>query len=146
MPEFLNRISSTVIFNRLSKSEIRKIVDVRLAEIQKRLEKNDKHVKIDCSLEVRDWLGTAGYTPQYGARPLGRLIEKEILNKMAVYILNGSIKEGEVARIVMDNGKITILPNHQGMDNGVDSDDDEMDIDYRGDQQDDDEDVGLYDD
>jgi ATP-dependent Clp protease ATP-binding subunit ClpB len=142
LPEFLNRISSTVIFNRLSKAEIRKIVDVRLAEIQKRLEKNDKGVKIDCSPEVRDYLGAAGYSPQYGARPLGRLIEKEILNKMAVFILNGSIKNGEVARVVMENGKIVILPNHEGID-GVDDNDDEMDIDDV--TPDDDTDVSLYD-
>ncbi|EHK98050.1 putative Heat shock protein hsp98 [Glarea lozoyensis 74030] len=144
LPEFLNRISSTVIFNRLSKAEIRKIVDVRLAEIQKRLAKNDKSVKIDCSPEVRDYLGTAGYNPQYGARPLGRLIEREILNRMAIYILNGSIKDGEVARVVMQNGKIAILPNHQGMDTGDESDDELMDLDYDG-QQDEDPDIGLYD-
>src|ERR1700761_7098009 len=81
LPEFLNRISSIVIFNRLTKREIRKIVDVRLAEIQKRLVANGRQVHIEMTDEVRDYLGSAGYSPAYGARPLQRLIEKEILNR-----------------------------------------------------------------
>lgn len=127
LPEFLNRISSTVIFNRLSQSEIRKIVDVRLGEIQRRLESNGKNVTIDCSPAVRDWLGAAGYNPNYGARPLARLIEKEILNRLAVLILRGSIKDGETARVVMEGNRVTILPNHQESEES--SSEDEMDVD-----------------
>ena len=112
LPEFLNRISSIVIFNRLTKREIRKIVDVRLAEIQKRLAQNDRKVTIWCSDEVKDYLGSAGYSPAYGARPLARLIEKEVLNRMAVLILRGGIQDGETARVVMEDGRITVLPNH----------------------------------
>ncbi|KAF2241174.1 heat shock protein [Trematosphaeria pertusa] len=112
LPEFLNRISSIVIFNRLSKKEIRKIVDIRMIEIQKRLNANGRNVSIDMSPEVRDYLGSAGYSPAYGARPLARLIEKEVLNRMAVMILRGSIKDGEVARVVLEDGHIQVLPNH----------------------------------
>ena len=112
LPEFLNRISSIVIFNRLTRKEIRKIVDVRLDEIQKRLSQNDRKVKIFCSDEVKDYLGSAGYSPAYGARPLARLIEKEVLNRLAVLILRGSIQDGEVARVVMEDGRVTVLPNH----------------------------------
>ena len=127
LPEFLNRISSIVIFNRLTRREIRKIVDVRLGEIQKRLESNDRKVTIDASDEVKDYLGSAGYSPAYGARPLSRLIEKEVLNKMAVLMLMGSIKDGETARVVMRDNKITVLPNHEESDgiNGFGGDDDE---------------------
>ena len=128
LPEFLNRISRTVIFNRLSKSEIRKIVDVRLHEIQKRLESNGRNVKIDCSPAVRDYLGAAGYSPAYGARPLARLIETEVLNKLAVLILRGSVKDGETARVVLEDNKIKVLPNHQGESEESSSDDD-MEID-----------------
>lgn len=127
LPEFLNRISSTVIFNRLSQSEIRKIVDLRLVEIQRRLEANGKNVHIDCSPAVKDWLGAAGYNPSYGARPLARLIEKEILNRLAVLILRGSIKDGETARVVMEGNRIVILPNHQESEES--SSEDEMEID-----------------
>ena len=112
LPEFLNRISSTVIFNRLTKKEIRKIVDLRLHEVQRRLEENDRNVVIECTEEVKDYLGDSGYSPAYGARPLARIIEKEVLNRMAILILRGSIKDGEVARVVMNNGRIDVLPNH----------------------------------
>ncbi|EAS32199.1 hsp98-like protein [Coccidioides immitis RS] len=114
LPEFLNRISSIIIFNRLSKREIRRIVDIRLGEIQRRLEQNDRNVKISCTDEVKDYLGKAGYSPAYGARPLSRLIEKEILNRLAVLILRGAIKDDEVARVAMQGGHITVLPNHVG--------------------------------
>ena len=113
LPEFLNRISSIVIFNRLTRKEIRKIVDVRLDEIQKRLAQNDRKVKIVCTDEVKDYLGSAGYSPAYGARPLARLIEKEVLNRLAVLILRGGVRDGESARVVMEDGRITVLPNHE---------------------------------
>ena len=112
LPEFLNRISSIVIFNRLSRREIRKIVDVRLEEIQRRLAGNDRKVKIYCTDDVKDYLGSAGYSPAYGARPLARLIEKEVLNRLAVLILRGSVRDGEVARVVVEDGRIVVLANH----------------------------------
>ena len=121
LPEFLNRISSIVIFNRLTKKEIRKIVDVRLEEIQARLKGNNRDVKIDLSTEVKDYLGAAGYSPAYGARPLARLIEKEVLNRLAVLILRGSIRDGEVARVELEDGHIVVLPNH-GDSEGEDDD------------------------
>ena len=126
LPEFLNRISSIVIFNRLTRKEIRRIVDVRLAEIQRRLQTNDRNVAIECSDEVRDYLGRAGYSPAYGARPLQRLIEKEVLNRLAVLILRGSVRDGETAKVVMQDGRCTVLPNHdEGSE--VDEDEDMMD-------------------
>ncbi|EXJ95072.1 hsp98-like protein [Capronia coronata CBS 617.96] len=112
LPEFLNRISSIVIFNRLTRREIRKIVELRLHEIQKRLEANDKKITIHASEEVKDYLGAAGYSPAYGARPLQRLIEKEILNRLAILILRGAIKDGETANVVLEDGKVAVLPNH----------------------------------
>lgn len=126
LPEFLNRISSTVIFNRLTKKEIRKIVDLRLDEVQKRLDHNDRNVRIQCTEEVKDYLGAAGYSPAYGARPLGRIIEREVLNRLAVLILRGSVRDGEDARVVMQDGRIDVLPNHEG---GESDDDDEDMID-----------------
>ncbi|KAF2430956.1 heat shock protein [Tothia fuscella] len=124
LPEFLNRINSVVIFNRLTKKEIRRIVDVRMLEIQKRLKANGRDVRIEMSNEVRDYLGSAGYSPAYGARPLSRLIEKEVLNRMAVLILRGAIRDGEVARVVLENGMIQVIPNHGDTD--LDSEDSEM--------------------
>jgi len=127
LPEFLNRISSVVIFNRLTKREIRSIVDLRVSEIQKRLKSNGRDVKVEISPEVRDYLGDAGYSPAYGARPLARLIEKEVLNRLAVLILRGAIREGETARVVLENGHVTVIPNHEDTDS-----DEDMDVDEEG--------------
>ncbi|KAK0753321.1 P-loop containing nucleoside triphosphate hydrolase protein [Schizothecium vesticola] len=125
LPEFLNRINSIVIFNRLTRREIRRIVDLRLWEIQKRLNDNDRNVTIRVSEEAKDKLGAAGYSPAYGARPLQRLLEKEVLNRMAILILRGSIRDGEVARVEVVNGKVTVIPNHPE----ADGDDEDMDVD-----------------
>ncbi|KAF3063613.1 Heat shock protein hsp98 [Daldinia childiae] len=128
LPEFLNRINSTVIFNRLTRREIRKIVDLRLDEIQKRLSDNDRNVRIEITDEAKDYLGSAGYSPAYGARPLARLIEKEVLNRLAVLILRGGIKDGEVARVIMVGNKIQVLANHTDSELG-DGDDEDMLVD-----------------
>ncbi|KAK0748604.1 P-loop containing nucleoside triphosphate hydrolase protein [Apiosordaria backusii] len=112
LPEFLNRISSIVIFNRLTRKEIRRIVDLRIAEIQKRLNDNDRKVTIQVSEAAKDKLGAQGYSPAYGARPLQRLLEKEVLNRLAILILRGSIRDGEVARVELVDNKVTVLPNH----------------------------------
>lgn len=123
LPEFLNRISSIVIFNRLTRREIRRIVDLRISEIQKRLEANDKKVTIQCSEEVKDYLGSAGYSPAYGARPLQRIIEKEVLNRLAILILRNQVRDGELARCELEDGRIVVLPNHTDTD---DEDDEDM--------------------
>ncbi|KOS19609.1 Heat shock protein hsp98 [Escovopsis weberi] len=112
LPEFLNRINSVVIFNRLTRKEIRRIVDLRLHEIQQRLEDNGRKVRLDVSDEAKDYLGNAGYSPAYGARPLSRLIEKEVLNKLAILILRGGIKDGEVAYIELVDNRIVVESNH----------------------------------
>ncbi|RBR12620.1 uncharacterized protein FIESC28_08577 [Fusarium coffeatum] len=122
LPEFLNRINSVVIFNRLTRKEIRKIVDIRLQEIQKRLEDNGRKVHIDVSDEAKDYLGNSGYSPAYGARPLSRLIEKEVLNRLAILILRNNIRDGEYARVELIDGKIVVLSNHDDSENGEDED------------------------
>lgn len=116
LPEFLNRINSIVIFNRLTRKEIRRIVDLRISEIQKRLSDNERNVFISVSEEAKDYLGNAGYSPAYGARPLSRLIEKEVLNRLAVLILRNNIRDGECARVELVDGKITVLANHDESD------------------------------
>ena len=145
LPEFLNRISSTVIFNRLTRKEIRKIVDLRLSEVQKRLEHNGRNVVIQCTEEVKDYLGAAGYSPAYGARPLARLIEREVLNRLAILILRGSIKEGEIARVVMIEGRIDVLPNHEISDHDEDEEMFDSEDDVVAEIEDDNGDMDLYD-
>ncbi|KAF8253677.1 P-loop containing nucleoside triphosphate hydrolase protein [Wilcoxina mikolae CBS 423.85] len=126
LPEFLNRVSNVVIFNRLTKREIRTIVDLRLQEIQQRLASNNRNIQLLVDDKAKDYLGEAGYSPQYGARPLQRVLEREVLNKLAVLLLRGSIKDGETARITLDqSGRIVVLPNHHV---AYVEDDDAMDL------------------
>ncbi|GKU12331.1 unnamed protein product [Fusarium langsethiae] len=143
LPEFLNRINSVVIFNRLTRREIRKIVDIRLLEIQKRLEDNGRKVKIDVSDEAKDYLGNSGYSPAYGARPLSRLIEKEVLNRLAILILRNNIRDGEYARVELIDGKIVVLSNHS--DSELGEDDDMIDEEDAVDELVDDMDQDIYD-
>ncbi|KAI9838107.1 MAG: Heat shock protein hsp98 [Sarea resinae] len=144
LPEFLNRISSIVIFNRLTRREIRKIVDLRLVEIQKRLLSNGRNVLIELTPEAKDFLGSAGYSPAYGARPLSRLIEKEVLNRLAVLLLRGSIQDGETARVVLDDNRLDVIPNHT--DSEMEDDEDMVDEeDALAEIEDGDPDMELYD-
>ncbi|KAI5817315.1 P-loop containing nucleoside triphosphate hydrolase protein [Pyronema omphalodes] len=144
LPEFLNRVSNIVIFNRLAKKEIRAIVDLRLSEIQQRLISNSRNVELRVDEKAKDYLGESGYSPQYGARPLQRVLEKEVLNKLAVLLLRGSIRDGEEARVTLDeSGRVVVIPNHHVE---ADGDDDMMDLEDFADAGDEDMDVEeLYD-
>jgi ATP-dependent Clp protease ATP-binding subunit ClpB len=109
-PEFLNRIDSFIIFKRLALSALRDIVDIRLRELQERL--NDRRITLDVSGEVRDWLAERGYDPKFGARPLNRLITNEIGNGLADKIIRGEIKMGETARVNIkeNNSGLQVIP------------------------------------
>lgn len=109
-PEFINRIDDVILFNRLTIQGINAIVDIRLKEVQERL--LDKRITIDVSDDVKKWLGENGYDLQYGARPLNRLILKQILNPMAMLLLKSQIRAEETVKVVMQNGKVEVLPNH----------------------------------
>jgi ATP-dependent Clp protease ATP-binding subunit ClpB len=96
-PEFLNRIDEIIIFNPLSKEDISKIVDIQLDLIQKRL---DAHkIKIDISGIAREYLVKEGFSPEFGARPLKRLMQKVILDKLADKIIRGELKNGGKVKI-----------------------------------------------
>ena len=96
-PEFLNRIDEVVIFNALKKSDIEKIVDKQLAELKERIDEKGMRLAIDVS--VRSYLIEHGYSAEYGARPLKRLIQKVILDKMADKMIKGELKHGGKAKI-----------------------------------------------
>ncbi|KAL0938822.1 Heat shock protein 78 (ATPase) [Colletotrichum truncatum] len=107
-PEFLNRIDSFIVFKRLALSAIRDIVDIRLKELQARLD--DKRIVLDVPAEVRDWLAERGYDPKFGARPLNRLITNEIGNGLADKIIRGELRTGETAvvSIKSDNSGLEV--------------------------------------
>ena len=97
-PEFLNRIDEIIIFNYLGEEEIKKIVDLELEKVEKRLEK--KNLKIKVLKDARDLLAKKGFNPQLGARPLKRVIQQEILDPLALKIVSREIREGD--RIIVD--------------------------------------------
>lgn len=94
-PEFLNRIDEFIIFKRLSPDALRDIVDIRLLELQTRLD--ERRITLEVDKPVRQWLADRGYDPRFGARPLNRLIAREIGNGLADKIIRGKIKTGDGA-------------------------------------------------
>lgn len=102
-PEFLNRIDSFIVFKRLARSAIRDIVDIRLKELQQRLD--DRRIILSVPDNVRDWLAERGYDPKFGARPLNRLITNEIGNGLADHIIKGQLKMGETAEVKIRDDK-----------------------------------------
>ncbi|CAL9727665.1 heat shock protein 78, mitochondrial [Monosporozyma unispora] len=111
-PEFINRIDDILVFNRLSKEVLRSIVDIRINEVQERLV--DKRMKLELTDEAKDWLTDHGYDHFYGARPLNRLIHKEILNTMATYMLKGQLRPGETVKVIVNKEKdLVVNPNHE---------------------------------
>ncbi len=90
-PEFLNRIDDVVVFHPLSEVHIRKIVDIQLKRIHKMLEKN--RVKLNISDKVKDWLAVRGYDPVYGARPLKRVIQTQLVNQLAKHLIEREDEE-----------------------------------------------------
>lgn len=92
-PEFLNRIDDIIIFQRLSKEELAEIVELQIAAVKKRLKK--KGIDLEISKMASLYLATAGYDDAFGARPLKRLIQNEILDELASEIISGKVKEGD---------------------------------------------------
>ncbi|RKF75713.1 Heat shock protein 78, mitochondrial [Golovinomyces cichoracearum] len=110
-PEFLNRIDDFIIFKRLSIEALRDIVDIRLRELQSRLD--ERRIKLVAGDDVRSWLSERGYDPKYGARPLNRLISKQIGNKLAEKIIRGDIKTGDDAVVKLDENKEQLIIEKQ---------------------------------
>ena len=114
-PEFLNRIDEIIIFNYLGKPEIKKIVELELKKVEKRLK--EKGFKIAVSKEAKELLAEKGYNPQLGARPLKRVIQRMILNPLALKIVSTEIRPGERVIIDADGSEIvfnTSLRKKQG--------------------------------
>jgi ATP-dependent Clp protease ATP-binding subunit ClpB len=103
-PEFLNRIDEIILFHRLKKSEMTRIVDIQMTRLQKLLD--DRKITIALDASAREWLADKGWDPAYGARPLKRAIQKSVQDPLAEMILAGSIKDGE---------KVTVSTGKQGL-------------------------------
>jgi ATP-dependent Clp protease ATP-binding subunit ClpB len=104
-PEFLNRIDDTVIFHRLSKQDIGRIVDLQVAQLVGRV--RERGIEIELSDDARVLLGNLGYDPTYGARPLKRVIQKQLVDKLALKILEGEFAEGDLVRVDAAEGELS---------------------------------------
>ncbi len=92
-PEFLNRVDEVIVFHRLTRNDLRAIVDIQLAHLQDRLA--TRRVSLTLTDAAKDWLAVEGHDPAYGARPLKRLIQTEIADKLALQILDGTFREDD---------------------------------------------------
>jgi ATP-dependent Clp protease ATP-binding subunit ClpC len=106
-PEFINRLDDIIIFNSLNEKDLKKIVDLELVNIEKRI--NEIGYKIKFNKNVKDFLSEKGYDDKFGARPLNRCIQKYIEDVIAEEILKGTIKEGEIIELTVDKESDKII-------------------------------------
>ena len=105
-PEFLNRIDEVIMFEPLSQTDIREILRMQIRDLQSRLPENG--VTIEFTPEFEDYMSTKGYEPSYGARPIKRLMQKELINILAKSILDGHVRRDSVILIDVKDGQITV--------------------------------------
>jgi ATP-dependent Clp protease ATP-binding subunit ClpB len=102
-PEFLNRIDELIIFHGLGIEEIKAIVDIQVKKLQQRL--LERRIHLTMAEKAKEWLAKQGFDPAYGARPLKRVIQKEIQDRLAMKILEGKFKEGDTVTADVDSKK-----------------------------------------
>jgi len=103
-PEFLNRLDEVIIFNALSLADIRKIVDIQLHEVENRLK--TKEITLSVTPAVREYLGKNGFDPNYGARPIKRLIQKIIVDALADKIVRKGITHGKKISVTLNKSGV----------------------------------------
>jgi ATP-dependent Clp protease ATP-binding subunit ClpB len=96
-PEFLNRVDEILVFHRLTRDDLSRIVDLQVEQLRRRLAV--RRLTLDLAPEARAWLAEHGYDPAYGARPLKRLIQKEISDRLAAALLEGRFTDGDAVRV-----------------------------------------------
>ena len=106
-PEFLNRVDEIIIFDRLTEDDLKQIVEIQLGRLTKRLEQ--QKITLDLSDSAKELIAREGYDPVYGARPLKRAIQKEILDPLSIDILEGKVHEGETVHVDAKNGTLEFL-------------------------------------
>jgi ATP-dependent Clp protease ATP-binding subunit ClpB len=108
-PEFLNRVDEIIMFRPLSKEDIRKIVEIQFGIIKKRLAENN--ITIEADDEVLEYLGEIGFDPQFGARPLKRVMQRYLLNALSKEILQGKIHKNSAVRISLNSAGEIVFAN-----------------------------------
>jgi len=104
-PEFLNRVDEIILFHRLQKSEMGRIVEIQFARLVKLLE--ERKIELTLDAPARDWLAAKGWDPAYGARPLKRVIQRHVQDPLAEMILEGSVKDGDTVTISSEGNVLT---------------------------------------
>ena len=105
-PEFLNRLDEIILFNRLGRNELTRIVDNQLHYLERLLA--DRKIKLEVDEEAKAWLANTGYDPVYGARPLKRVIQRQLQNPLAKLLLAGELKDGETVQVSVEDGQLVI--------------------------------------
>ena len=107
-PEFINRIDEVIIFHQLTRKQMRDIVEIQINHLRPRLA--ERHITLHLSEAAKELLANEGYDPQFGARPLKRVIQREVENRIARAILDGTLRDGDTVEIDAKDGKLTIEP------------------------------------
>ena len=105
-PEFLNRIDEVIMFEPLSQTDIRDILRMQIADLQEKLSENG--VALEFTKEFEDYMSTKGYEPAYGARPIKRLMQKELVNLLAKAILDGHVHRDSIIQVSVNDGQIVL--------------------------------------
>ena len=105
-PEFLNRLDEIILFHRLQRADMAKIVDIQLGRLNKLL--TDRKMTVELDETARMWIANRGYDPAYGARPLKRVMQKHIQDSLAEQILSGAAKDGDTVRVSVRDGTLTL--------------------------------------
>ncbi|WP_287999095.1 ATP-dependent chaperone ClpB [Acidiphilium sp.] len=105
-PEFLNRLDEIILFRRLQRADMARIVEIQLRRLESLLA--DRKITLHLDQAARDWLANEGYDPVYGARPLKRVIQRSLQNKLATRLLEGAIHDGETVNVTVDDDGLSI--------------------------------------
>ena len=106
-PEFRNRIDDLIIFNRLTKKEINKIIEIQIEDLSNILSK--KKIKIKLDNKAKEWIVNEGFSSSYGARPLKRVVQTEIIDKIALLIISNKIKEDSILELTSNENKELVI-------------------------------------
>jgi ATP-dependent Clp protease ATP-binding subunit ClpB len=99
-PELINRLDEIIVFNRLSKADIGRIVELQLQELNRKL--TDRHITLKIETPAKHKIADEGFDPDFGARPLRRLIQREIQDALALRLLKGDVKDGDTVTVSVD--------------------------------------------
>ena len=120
-PEFINRLDDIVIFEALTEDDLAQIVELAVDALQRRLK--DRRLALAVTPDARAWLAERGYDPIFGARPLRRLIQSEIQNRLAMALLSGGVRDGDVVRVDVDAAGSGLVLTSEGPAAASDSSD-----------------------